>query len=267
MDPQSDFDWATHWRSLVESSGLHGVDRQDAQYWDQMAGAYDYYVSQAKTSPFLETLAPFVAPSKTLIDVGCGPGTHLVWLAARLARVIGVEPSAGMRQHIPKLENVTVIAARWEDAEVKVADLVVSSLVLNFVSDPVPFIRKMETHARERCFLHLLDDSGHRPTDELFRLLTGHARPRSPRFLDVYNLLRWMGIRPDVISLDASDAPRWETFDAALEDCRARLAPVWNEEVGRAWLVDHLRSSPGGGLYLGEGRPTAVAHWKPHAAD
>jgi SAM-dependent methyltransferase len=263
LDPFVEFDWAAHWRRLVERSELRGVDRQGAAYWEGLAAAYSYWVGRTEPDRFIEALEPFLSPSKTLLDVGCGPGTHLRPLVARLARVVGVEPAAGMRARIPADAGVTVVADRWEDAEVDSADLVISSLVLNFVAEPVPFIEKMEAHAWERCVLHLLDDRGERSMDGLFTRLTGRRRPRSPRFADAYNLLRWMGIRPHVIPLGASEPPTWVSVEAAVADCRGRLAPVWNEDIARAWLNEHLKPADNGGVRLGEGRPTAIAHWAP----
>jgi len=55
-----------------------------------------------------------------------------------------------MRALIPALDNLTVIASSWEDAEVAPADLVVCSHVLYAVAEPVPFLEKMESCARER---------------------------------------------------------------------------------------------------------------------
>lgn len=128
-DPLTDFDWAAHWRRLVETAELQGTNRLAPAYWDARAAAFAYD-SQAEPSAFLEFLEPYLSRHKTLIDVGCGTGIHAAPLAARLARVTAVEPSAGMRAHIPRLANLTVVPSAWQEAEVETADLIISSHVL-----------------------------------------------------------------------------------------------------------------------------------------
>lgn len=263
-DPLTDVDWAAHWRRLVETAELQGTNRLAPEYWDARAPSFAY-PSASEPAVFLEFLEPFLSPSKTLIDVGCGTGVHAGPLAGRLARVTAVEPSAGMHEYIPKLANLTVVPRAWMDADVDAADLVISSHVLYFVPDPVPFLQKMEAKARERCFVQLIDDRGGELFDQLWELLSGRKRDRLPRFFDAYSLLRWMGVRPAVVTLDASDAARWQSFDQAVADCRARLGDIWKEDVGRAWLADHVKVAPEGGVCFTEGgfRPSSVAHWRP----
>ena len=247
---------------MVQESGIVGVDRAAHAYWDRLAEFYSSYVEPTAPSELVGVLQPYLASSKTLIDVGCGPGVHIAELAPQLAAVTGIEPSASMRQRIPQLPNVRVIGEIWENVRTEPADIVLSSLVLNFVCDAVAFIEKMEAHAREWCFLHLLDDDGGRPTDALFTLLTGRARPRSPRFRDAYNVLREIGIRPFVTPLSPLPAPRWLMPELALADCKARMGPYWQDAVGTQWLLDNLTVTPRG-VTLGKPRPTAVAFWQP----
>lgn len=261
-DPFRLGDCEVHWKRLLAAAQLPGVARELTQYWDALADDYQHYSTNAGF-PALSVLEPFLAPEKTMIDVGCGPGHELPALAKRVARVTAVEPSTAMARHIAPNEKVTLVCARWQDAEVKRADIVYSSLVINFMPDAVAFIRKMERCARERCFLHVLDNSGRRPLDPLFKLLSGEQRPRSARFIDVYKLLRCMGVRPFVVPLPGVHEMAWRTREAALRDCCRRLAPVWRAAVAEAWLTEHLRPAPDGGVRLGDARPTAVAHWAP----
>jgi SAM-dependent methyltransferase len=264
VDPLTDFDWASHWRGLVETAEVEGTNRLLPAYWDHRAPVFAY-ASAAESRAFLDLLEPFLAAHKTLIDVGCGTGGLAATLAARLARVTGVEPSAGMRAHIPRLANLEVVADSWQEAQVETADLVISSHVLYYVPDPVAFIEKMEAKASERCFLQLIDDRGQEVFSQLWELLAGRKRDRLPRFYDAYNLLRWMGVRPEVVTLAASQAARWQSLEQAVEDCRARLGDIWREEVGRAWLAEQLKPVPEGGVGFTQSdfRPSSVAHWRP----
>jgi ubiquinone/menaquinone biosynthesis C-methylase UbiE len=79
-------------------------------------------------------------PGDTVLDIGSGPGDLLVALAAAVpaARVVGVEPSAAMREMAASrgVESVAGVAEAlpFDDASV---DLVVSTLSAHHWDDPV----------------------------------------------------------------------------------------------------------------------------------
>src|SRR5438105_2089520 len=104
IDPVTDFDWAGHWRRLVLGNG-HGRPTPADPWADR---ARTYHASRGQDSePLLQVLEPWLAPAKTLIDVGAGTGRHAVPLAARLDWVTAVEPSDAMRALIPPVANMT----------------------------------------------------------------------------------------------------------------------------------------------------------------
>jgi hypothetical protein len=59
---------------------------------------------------------------------------------------------------------------------------------------------------------------------------------------------------------------RFESLEAAVEECRVRLGPIWDEHAGPAWLRSNLRHEASGSLAY-EGGPMAagVLHWKPRS--
>ncbi|HEY8839459.1 MAG TPA: methyltransferase domain-containing protein, partial [Candidatus Dormibacteraeota bacterium] len=149
-----EIDWADRWGWLVADRAAAAKGHNDPRYWDRRAQTFARS-TQARSDAFLDVVAPYLSPRKTLIDVGAGAGRHAVPLAERLEWVTAVEPSEGMRAQIPHRDNMTVVASSWEDAAVAPADLLICSHVLYGVEDPVPFIAKMETSARERIFIML----------------------------------------------------------------------------------------------------------------
>jgi SAM-dependent methyltransferase len=265
-DPFAVRDWDEHWRRLVSRGQLSGVKRERVDYWDDLAGDYQVYVAKIEVMPALPILEPYLSKKKSLIDVGCGPGHEISHLAARVSRVVAIEPSSKMLCHAPKLSNVSYIQKRWQEVDTEAAEFVYSSQVVNFMPDACDFILRMERHATERCFLHVLDDFGSRFLDDLYTVLTGHRRLRSARFVDLYNLMRFMGIRPVVVPVAGLPPVTWENSDAAIIDCRRRLGAAWKEDVAIPWMRAHLRSGPEGHVLLGNERPTAVAHWQPRRA-
>lgn len=83
---------------------------------------------------------------------------------------------------------------------------------------------------------------------------------------DSFLLLRQMGITPDVTMFNYPVFFRFESLDAAVEECALRLGRAWDEEQGRAWLEARLRPEAGGTLvYEGGDVTSGVVHWKPRA--
>jgi SAM-dependent methyltransferase len=263
IDPIKELDWAAHWKRLVsERERQAGGPRSDS-YWDRRAPLFASSLAGQEDvlSPVLE---PYLNPSRTLIDVGAGTGRYAVPLAARLDWVTAVEPSQGMRELIPPVDNMTVIASAWEDAEVATADLVLCCHVLYGIAEPVPFIEKLEASARERVFLCLRDAEPRLPSELLWEELTGRPRARQPRFQDAYNLLRQMGVAPDVAVLRQPGRPRFPSLEAAVEDGRLHLREAWDDQRGRAWLRENLVAQPDGSVVFEGGEAVSgVAHWRP----
>jgi len=177
-----EIDWAVRWRQVVEDRATLAAGHADSGYWDRRASSFARSTHQ-RSDEFLKVLEPYLSPRKTMIDVGAGTGRHATPLAARLEWVTAVEPSEGMRSYIPPLDNMTIVASTWEEAEVAPADLVISSHVMYGVAEPVPFLEKMQRSARERVFVMMRESDLPHPAAELRRRLIGGCRvvPRSSR--------------------------------------------------------------------------------------
>src|SRR5439155_14500457 len=210
--------------------------------------------------PLLEVMEPWLDSRKTAIDVGAGTGRHSVPLAKRLDWVTAVEPSEAMRSLIPALDNITVVASTWEDAEVAPADLVVCSHVLYGVADPVPFIAKLERSARERVFVMLRESDLPHPAAEIRRRLVGDTGPRLPRFSELFMLLMQMGIAADVDFLRYPIVTRYADMEEAVADSRALFGQGWDEAAGRAALREILRPDAGQLIFDGGVAVSGVAH-------
>src|SRR5207302_10484963 len=188
-----EIDWAARWRRVVEDRASLASGHADCGYWDRRARSFARS-THARADEFMRVLEPHLAPRKTLIDVGAGTGRHTNPLAERLEWVTAIEPSEGMRSHIPPRNNMTVIASTWEDAEVAPADLVICSHVLYGVADPEPFLDKLQKAARDRVFVMIRESDLPHPAAELRRRILGSTGPRLPRFSELFMLLVQMGI-------------------------------------------------------------------------
>ena len=234
----------------------------DSGYWDRRARSYARS-THARSDEFLQVLEPYLSPRKTLIDVGAGTGRHATPLAERLEWVTAVEPSEGMRSHIPPRENMTVVASTWEDAEVAPADLVICSHVMYGVAEPVPFLDKLQKVARERVFVMMRETDLPHPAAELRRRLLGDAAPRLPRFSELFMLLMQTGVAADVDFIRYPIVTRYASMDEALTDCRALFGEGWEEGHARAGLTQLLRQEGDELVFEGGVALSGVAHWQP----
>lgn len=256
-------DWVERWRQLVvdrENASAHG--HSDPHYWDHRAPAFARSTS-SRADQFLAVVEPYVSPRKTLIDVGAGAGRHATPLAERLEWVTAIEPSEGMRSHIPPRANMTVIASTWEDAEVAPADLVICNHVMYGVADPVPFLDKLQKSARDRVFVMIRESDLPHPAAAVRKRLLGDSGPRLPRFSELFMLLIQMGVRPDVAFIRYPIVTRYADMEEAVADCRALFGEGWEEAAARAELERVLR--PDGDYLVFDGGTvvSGVAHWKP----
>jgi SAM-dependent methyltransferase len=260
-----EIDWAARWRSIVEDRSTLAHGHADTAYWDRRASSFARS-THVRSDELLQVLEPYLAPRKTLIDVGAGTGRHAAPLAERLEWVTAVEPSEGMRSRIAPHENLTLVASTWEDADVAPADLVICSHVMYGVADAAPFLEKMERAARERVFVMIRETPLPHPGAEVRRRLAGESGPRVPRFSELFMVLVQMGVAPDVAFLRYPIVTRYADMDEAVVDVRALAGDAWDDAKGREILDEILERRDGELVYDGGVALSGVAHWRPRPA-
>jgi SAM-dependent methyltransferase len=260
-DLLSGVDALAKWRSLVAERESRPGSHSDPKYWDRRAATFARS-TRTRVDQFLDVLAPYCGPRKTLIDVGAGAGRHAVPLADRLEWVTAVEPSEGMRALIAHRDNMTVVASDWADAVVAPADLVICCHVMYGVSDPQPFIEKLEASARERVFIMIREGPIPHPAEEI-RRRTQRLVPRMPQFSDLFLVLMQMGIAPDVSFMRYPTVHRFADMDEAVADCRMHLDHPIDEALVRSILEEILVKDGDELLFDGGVTLSGVAHWHP----
>jgi hypothetical protein len=256
-------DWVERWRKLVldrENAGSHG--HSDPKYWDRRAATFASSTGN-RADQFLAVIEQFASPRKTLIDVGAGAGRHAVPLAQKLEWVTAVEPSDGMRAHLPALPNLTIVASAWEDAEVAPADLVICSHVLYGVAEAVPFIEKLERSARERVFIMLREGPVPHPANVLRDRIAPSPLPPIPQFSDLFMLLLQLGIAADVTFVRYPAVNRYRSLDEAVADSKPLFGDGWEEPRSRRLLEEMLVRDGDELVYDGGVTVSGIAHWQP----
>lgn len=271
---------AKRWRALVRGR-LGEMERLQPgraglgpSFWDSRARRFAARMSvpAAAADPLYKRLRKAVGRRSTVLDVGSGPGRFALNLAPHVARVTAVDPSAKMldlcRREARRrgIANVELVHGRWEDVAVEPATVAFSSYVLPLIADAPRFLAKLDAAATERAFVYLSAFSVDALFDPLWRHFHGRPRKPGPTYLDAVEVLRELGIRPDVEVVEVPSRARFTTVaEAAKEYQDWLLLPDTAEarkELRRllgSWLV------PRDGA-LGpplRATPAAVVSWRP----
>lgn len=252
-------DYLARWSKLIEARTDQGrrLDQQHARP-DEWAGAraarFQAAVGRAaEDDPLLEHLSPRLRPTDTVLDVGAGPGRHVIPLARRVARVIAVEPSTAMRAQLreaiarERLSNVEIIEARWPVSTVDPADVVICSHVVYGVAEIERFVRALGTAARRHVAIVLRYGQREGPLLDLFARVWGERRGLAPTCVDLVGVLAQLGIYANLtvapMGAGSGRATRFPSFEDAVAQVRADLLnPVSPEAeaIIRADLASRL---------------------------
>jgi len=262
--PVPAIDYIARWRDTVErrraqmdaayaASGISNVD-----YWGKRAKTYrEALHHRSEEDPFyLRVLASLTARS-TVLDVGAGTGRHTLALAPHVSHVTAVDPSEAMLGFLradvaaSAVPNVETFLGAWMDVDVPPADVVICSHVLYPIADPLPFVRKLQQHARQRVFIYLRVDP--LPTDMgLWSEFYGVPLQLQPTALDLLNLLAQAGIMADMEVTEHRFTWTFADLDEAVAQTRNTLCLREDDAAAterlRALLQQRLVRWPNGRL-------------------
>ncbi|MBM2810050.1 MAG: class SAM-dependent methyltransferase [Chloroflexi bacterium] len=266
-------DWVENWAQLVRERDTRPTRAgTNVNAWDERAARFAQMAEDLdpESDPLVTTVARSLRPSDSLLDVGAGAGRYTMPLAPLVGRVTAVEPSAGMRGALERgvaarsLANVTVIPASWQDAAVDSHDVVLVANVIQMIEDVVPFIEKLDATARRACYLFIRVEPREAALAPLWRQVWGSEPLREPNFLDLYNLLFSLGIRPQARLAVRRPEERFADLDAAVAMARATLSLTpddrRHDERIRSFLEGRL-TPQGDGSLAGSFSPQSAIVW------
>ena len=270
------------WRDQVQvfdraMAALRERREQDGQEQDHPGGfGYtDRPMNPHRTDDAaLNSLFAVLGSGKEVLDVGGGSGRFALPLATRAERVTVVDPSADSIDLLKEraadagITNVTTINEQWEDADVPAADLVLCSLVLHHVSEPAPFVAKLQQHARNRVALLEMVQTPGVVNNPFFERVHGKPLPPLPGLARLMDLLWAIGIYPDVEMITPEPAVVGPDLDTALEQLRFRLAvrDGTDEDARLRAVADELLEETAHGITVRRVDPLrpAVVTWRPN---
>lgn len=239
----NELDWNGVWKSRVKAStrAMGGYDC--ARSFDNKASAQSYWKMVVDAREFVTTLTenlPFTKESRVL-DIGAGPGTLTIPLAARTARVTAVEPAGAMAAVLEDnirdqgLSNARCIQKKWEDVSIETDleppyDLVVASFSLG-MPDMRPAIEKMI----QVCCGHvvLIWFAGPPSWDDDYNFISNtlfdRKFPEMPKGDILFNILYQMDIFPEVSVFPGRMDHYYPGLDRLMEELTDRMPAVTGE--------------------------------------
>jgi SAM-dependent methyltransferase len=215
----SEIDFALLYREAVARAARPS---RTPEYWNSRARSMsEAALEDAYAAEFVRRMD--LSGCRTLLDVGCGPGTIGLAVAAGLERVYGLDYSPDMLAAFDEqarrrgIENTTSILKDWEDdwSDVASCDVVVASRS-TAVPDLEKVFLKLESKAHLRVYVTYPAD-GHFVGDEVCRAI-GRPAGALPDYLYVVGILHHLGRYPTLDYLPGenrlSRCPSFEDFRA-----------------------------------------------------
>ena len=170
-----------------------------------------------------------VSPSTTVLDVGGGAGRFALPLALHCQHVMVVEPSPSMGESLrqiaaeARINNVSLMAKRWEEAEVEPADVVLSAHVIYMVEDIRAFVGKLVAHARQRVLMPTFIRPPMARYAPFWRWVYGEDKHELPGAGELMQVLWEMDIYPDLEMFEPRPSRAFIDWQTALETLRRRI--------------------------------------------
>ena len=265
------------WKTMVETE--HAQSEKMRGHIPPPADHWQPYAQQFRADPrrtddlLLNRLLTEVAPHSTVLDVGAGGGRLALPLALRCRHLVAVEPSSSMGAVLREqasgfsIDNVSLVEATWEIAEVEPADLVICVHVLYVVADIEPFIRKLEAHARDRVLVVLFKASPQSQVYPLWKGIHGEERLPLPSLPEFYDVLSQLGIDAHTDMLPPQPSRGFEHQQQALEQLSRRLylEPGTPEMASLEGMLPELLEEIDGALIIRGSQPLepGLVWWRP----
>ncbi|WP_213662226.1 class I SAM-dependent methyltransferase [Stutzerimonas stutzeri] len=239
-----DIDFAERYRQHLRRSARPS---KPPSAWDKRAAELaGKPLGGAYTEAFIRLMD--LSGARSLLDIGCGPGTLCLPLAAQFERIYALDYSPGMlaclqaRLDESGVDNVQPLQCAWEDdwSAVPVCDILIASRS-GLVEDLDAALEKIHRHTRLRAYMTQLA-GGHFIDPAIARLL-GREQASVPDYIYTLNLLHQRGIHPrlDYIELPSRLAG-CATFEEFAERVAWSLGPL--DDVQRESLAGWYHADP-----------------------
>ncbi len=268
-------DWLARWQAMYDAERQQAEQRAPSSTtrrndcWSGQASRYATAMRRG-TQPdgFMQFVLPLLAPTDTVLDIGAGTGRYEPTLAAHVAHLIALEPSAAMRAHLSDVcapqANITVMAEGWPAPAPVRADVVLAAHVVYGVRDIGPFLQAMDAAATRLCVVLAAFRHPSSYSSPFWERIYGEPRLPLPAALECVNALYQLGIPANLMAIPTTNPMQFGDVEEALDDVRARLrlAPNPDTDAQLRMAIDELlEPTPTGGLRPRDQHPMMAAIW------
>lgn len=239
----TDIDWGLLWQQAQDDAGWKP---REAQVWDERAASF---AERRAHSTFEQQCLELLAPQAewTVLDVGAGPGTLAVPLAAQVRHVTCMDFSTAMlaraRQRAEEegRTNLTMVHASWTDdweaLGIVPHDVVIAARSMS-VRDILAALRRLSafgTHKRV-----VVDRVGSGPFDPAAFAAAGRKARRGPDYIYTLNALYQLGYHATIAYVHTDNSRNCSSFEEACASYNWMLPDLNPQE--REGLLGYLRS-------------------------
>lgn len=267
-----------YWNQQVRAHHAQSIKAQEATSWiseDQWQPFASLFRADPHRSDdlILNRLLERVTPASTVLDIGGGARRHALPLALKSRHVTVVEPSGSMIRELragaqeASIENLSIVQGIWEDVAVEAADVALCANVVYDVEDIVPFVRKLEDHARELVWILIFMESFSSRISPFWEPVHGEKRADPPTMPELLMSLWEMDIYPNVEMFDPICSQSAPSRDVALTALRRFLyVPPGTEHDHRLQsAMARLVAETPEGFTIRDARPIqpVLISWRP----
>ncbi|MCW2256533.1 SAM-dependent methyltransferase [Providencia alcalifaciens] len=225
--------------------------RKEPAHWDKKAQQMAQTCANPQ-DPYLIRFRELIdfSDAKTLLDIGCGPGSVCLSLANHFTSVIGIDYSRGMldaaqeRANALNIHNAHFEQLAWEDSweNLPKMDIAVASRS-TLVDDLKAALLKLNRQANLRVYTtHTVN-----PTfiDENIIREIGRDVIRLPTYIYAVNILHQLGINARIDFINSPDKGGFESFDTFVDSVNWSLKNLTFEETDKLRKYYDKRVSSG----------------------
>ncbi len=266
----SDINWNELWQNARKLKSWNSKNSSD---WDKKAASF---AKRNKNSPYVSLFLSKLPlnDSLSVLDIGCGPGTLAIPLAAKVKSVTCMDYSKAMIELVKKraadkgLEQVKTICCAWEDDwqshNIEPHDIAISSRSIG-VHDLAGALKKLNRFARQWVFV--TDRISPTPFDPDAFSAIGRPFDSGPDYIYTLNCLYSLGIHPSVSTLELDADFCFSSMNEAVESYSWMFRDLTTDESKK--LSDYVRSrvvrSDDDTIIVRRKNPPrwAMIYWKP----
>ena len=241
-----DLDWSLLWQQAKKKKNWRSKGAAD---WDKKAASFAKRTSRSiYTEKFLKLLNP--EPDWSILDIGCGPGTLALPLAARTRQVTAIDFSGNMLEILKKraaqqgLSNISTCRLSWQDNwqqhGIIPHDVAIASRSLA-VPDLKEALTLLNSYAVKRVCI--TDRVKHGPMDPDAFAAIGRELPAGPDYIYTVNLLYQMGYLPSVSYIRLEESMTYASLDEAFSSYFWMFRDLNDKE--RGLLKSYVKSIAG----------------------